>query len=623
MELVYDSDYSDYDDEHERKYPESQDGENRSVEEDDYDDTSSYITQRAAHQFRSRNLRRREKTAYLEKNASLTAQRSNLERDIRLQFFDTKIAGLRQAAAQASTDSLSMELSFQKESKSLSSQLIEFRSKTSKLRKQLQHLIGDQANDNKGGLNGNDFNGDLKDNDIESLHMIFDHLESDISTFKRKGRSRYQELQQKEKKLNKELQDFQLRCENWDTEVSSILRDASKFCTPPSKKSGSSSSGGSRKMTKTSSSRPNSRPSIIVDIEREMEHIGGPTGGWDARDHATFLRLLSKYNLRSDAPTSTITTSCRSTASSPGTATHPDVYRRIQSMLSFALTKLPSYDTSQVKSHWKWYQKYTSLVDQKRRAVKEWRDSKKHSSMTPPCSNLSPSNYLTPEQKRTKINNRKLASLEKLRLESEKKKKQLQEWKKAKAREKRLKEEEEEQKLLKEKQRRLLLREERNILKEEIALYRLQREAEEAHQEAVQKVLATARGHVRGPPTSSEVIRKRYARDMRKIEEKKEKKRNDLLLQKEKEKKRLEITRKVNSKVLHDFNRLTRHTTASAHNSLTPETLDELEAKRKAQHGGHNGKLYGHTGAELSRGRTYAMSKASTLKVPSWRRLAK
>ena len=234
---------------------------------------------------------------------------------------------------------------------------------------------------------------------------------------------------------------------------------------------------------------------------------------------------------------------------------------------------------------------------------------------------------MTPEQKRTERQQVKAKTLEKLRRESAAKKRQLSAWKLARSKEQALKEQEQVDAMEKEKRKRRRQGEERTVQKEEIAMYRLQREAEVAHQTAVQKVLATARGHVvpgaRVVSTSSNAIRQRHARDMLKMQEKKNVQAKKSRVAQEKRAKRLEITKNVNKRVNCDFDRLTRHTTASAHNALTPEKLDQLDVQRKSQHGGHNARLYGHTGAEFSRGRTYTMSKASTLKVPAWRKAAR
>ena len=97
MELLnYDSSgsnyYSDHSSDEDQFYSSDGEAESRS------------ITHRAARQYRSRNVLRKEKTLYFEKNASLLAQRANLERDLRLQFFETKVPALRQAAAQASNE---------------------------------------------------------------------------------------------------------------------------------------------------------------------------------------------------------------------------------------------------------------------------------------------------------------------------------------------------------------------------------------------------------------------------------------------------------------------------------------------------------------------------------------
>ena len=40
------------------------------------------------------------------------------------------------------------------------------------------------------------------------------------------------------------------------------------------------------------------RPAALINIERKIENDGSATGGWTARDHALFLRML-QYQLRS------------------------------------------------------------------------------------------------------------------------------------------------------------------------------------------------------------------------------------------------------------------------------------------------------------------------------------
>ena len=637
MQLAYSSDDEDFT-QYESKYDSS---------ELEQHNTSHART--VATKFKSRNAIRQAKTTFFEKSTTLQKQRSNLERDIHNSFFSTKNPELRHAAAQASTESREMNATFQKESHKLATQLIEFKNKTDRLRKQLQRLVHDQTTEDQGTHHANA----LRPEEVDSLHSTFDHLESELALFKREGRSRYQELQRKERTLIEELDTFQERSKRWDTTTSDILREAARYSTPSksaaNRTNASSVSGRANSNKRTSSRRPTARPIEIINIERQIEETGGTNGGWDSRDHATFLRLLSRYSLRTDAPSSTsISTSpsisfssktsnnskARSSAASPGTA--PDMNtdlnrkRKVISMLKYAGTKLMHISDTDIKQHWVWYTKYTSLITKKRNAVQQWREKRAQSSSgpssatTPPSSPSSTSaSFTTPEQRRSARALKNQATSERLRKESDQKKQQLNEWKETRENEKRVAQEKEKNRLNEMKRNRRRANEDREIQKEEIAMYRLQREAEAAHQKAVQKVLATARGHVRGPPTSSETIRQRHARDMKKIMIRKEKKELALHAKQEKERKRLDITRNVNKKATKDFARLTRHTTASAHNALTPEELDDLETKRKTTHGGHNANLFGHTGAELSRGKTYAMSKASSLKVPSWRKIAR
>ena len=117
-------------------------------------------------------------------------------------------------------------------------------------------------------------------------------------------------------------------------------------------------------------------------------------------------------------------------------------------------------------------------------------------------------------------------------------------------------------------------------------------------------------------------VRRRHERNMAKVRKKQEDKAR-AEEEKARRKARLEkITEKVNKRVASDFSRLTRHTTASAHNVLTHDSLDEMEEQRRRNMGGHRAKYSSHTGAEFSRGTTFTFAKASSLKVPKWRKVA-
>jgi hypothetical protein len=650
MELAYSSDdsFDSYDDE----YIENDGTDHRetSAKNDEVE-----VAHRAARQFRSRNASKREKTIFFEKNASLIQQRSNLERDLRLQFFETKIPELRSSAAHASTEARAMDASRQKESRSLSTQLSDFQMKTKRLSRQLQRIVQDQQSSSSGptgasetstsasasaSASASETGFSLRPDEVQSLHSTFDHLESVLASFKRDGRQRYQELQRNERELTIELEEFLERSQAWDT-TSDVSREVARFTTPSkqirrsvSSSTSSSSRGGSRGG---STSNTTTRPLVILNIEKKIIELGGTTGGWDARDHATFLRLLSRYHLRMDVSSSVVS---GSTAPSPGTSsssTSIDRQRRIESMLNFSVTKLPHVDTSEVRQHWKWYMKHAALIEKKRKAVKDWRENRRTpSSSASSLSNFSPSSSSSSSSsssfsdseernsiRRGKKEKRRLEEVARLGRASALKKVQLMKWREEKEVEKKMEERKQMEKKEQEIRRRKQAKENSAAKKEEIAMYRLQREAEAAHQKAVQKVLQTARGHVRGPPPSADMLRKRHERDMLKLKEQKRAKEKQEMEKKRKENKRFEITRTVNQRVRKDFNRLTRHTTASAHNALTPEKLDERFTARNRTHGGHNATLYGHTGAELSRGKTYGMSKASTLKVPTWRKAAR
>ena len=73
----------------------------------------------------------------------------------------------------------------------------------------------------------------------------------------------------------------------WDEiVVASSAKKARKFKTPVKDK------------TVRSIRSNDKRPIELINIERKIDNDGKATGGWTARDHALFLRILSKYQLR-------------------------------------------------------------------------------------------------------------------------------------------------------------------------------------------------------------------------------------------------------------------------------------------------------------------------------------
>eukprot|EP00946_MAST-07B_sp_MAST-7B-sp1_P002309 g2309.t1 len=591
------------------------------------------VSKRAARLFWSRREVLQQKSAWLAKAEHLRKQRANLERSCFKQFFETRTAGLRADVQKLSSEHRLLEGGHTKESRAIASQLSGFREKTMRLRRQIKSVASDLTlSSAAAGSPSRQLDENRQRQLMEDLHATFDALESDVADFKRKGRSRYQELQHEERLLEREMAQFAERCQHWDAagtdSSSNILREL---------KAGRGGRGTPQLDRHPASamatpSPAKSRPQEIVDIERRIEELGGRTGGWDSRDHATFLRLLSRYNLRQ--PVTTRMSDSGKAAPSPGSAViafNVDE-RRVQSMVSYAATKLPHLSVNSnsdaedaVRAHWEWFQEFSSLEEQKREAVKRWREQRNKPRSTTKAT-PSPSSFTTPRRTSTEASTRKhtasSSAWEKRKRESDRKKKELAEWKAKRAAaaaraEAEKKSEEREARLARKR-----AAAQRAADKEEIAMYRLQREAAEAHQQAVARVLATARGQAPGPPTSGRVLRERHERNMAKVRKKREEKAR--LKNEEKERKaRLEkITEKVNKRVAPDFSRLTRHTTASAHNVLTHEKLDRMEEQRRQNMGGHRATYSSHTGAELSRGKTFTFAKASSLKVPKWRRVA-
>jgi hypothetical protein len=678
---------------------------------------STTVGKRAARLFWSRREVLQQKSGWLDKTAALRKRRSDLERGCCKQLFETRTAGLRAAAQELGGEHRKLEQAREKMHEKIAAQLTCFREKTVRLRRQIQSVVREipaGVGVRRGGAQTIQ-NAEMSSAAasparrpppdehrqrrlLEGLHATFDALEADVATFKREGRGRYQELQHEERVLEREVAQFAERCRHWDAagadSCSAILRElklaggdggrgedhhraGSEMATPSpgrrsrggARRSGRgtcSSSAQSATSSASSASSASSRPQEIIDIERRIEELGGRTGGWDSRDHATFLRLLSRYNLRQAVTVGTTTTGsgkkkqiyASTTAPSPGSAASAtDVdQRRVQSMVSYAATKLShlSVDISSidenhgsdngrnstssetedaVRAHWEWFQEFSSLEEQKRTAVKRWREQRSRPrSSTSADSTTSPSSFVTPRgaapakkgsaSSFSSSSSLASAAWERRKRESDRKKQELAEWKAQRAAataraDAEKKSEEREARLARKR-----AAAQRAADKEEIAMYRLQREAADAHQQAVAKVLATARGRAPGPPTSGRALRRRHERNMAKVRKKQEDKAH-AEEEKARRKARLDkITEKVNKRVATDFSRLTRHTTASAHNVLTHESLDKMEEQRRRNMGGHRATYSSHTGAEFSRGTTFTFAKASSLKVPTWRKVA-
>ena len=190
-----------------------------------------------------------------------------------------------------------------------------------------------------------------------------------------------------------------------------------------------------------------------------------------------------------------------------------------------------------------------------------------------------------------------------------KNKKAILEWKREKAAKARAKQEKKEKQETKKVLKRRKEREDRMMLKESIAMYKLQKEAEKAQRAAVREVILTARGKgTRRRPPSSETLRRNHERNMRELQFKKAKGEYKKREQMERKERLDRLANSVAPKAIHVD--VTRMTTAALRRRKTSTELDRAEEMRK-QSRAHSTKYHSRTGAEHSRGKYYTFASFS------------
>ena len=114
------------------------------------------------------------------------------------------------------------------------------------------------------------------------------------------------------------------------------------------------------------------RPAALINIERKIENDSA-TGGWTARDHALFLRMLSKYQLRSVVHW-LVEKSKGEEEDMP--LLSRGLEGRVMDMLHNLAERLPTRTIEQIRSHWKWHSAHECRLEKKKQLVREWRAAK-------------------------------------------------------------------------------------------------------------------------------------------------------------------------------------------------------------------------------------------------------
>lgn len=122
-------------------------------------------------------------------------------------------------------------------------------------------------------------------------------------------------------------------------------------------------------------------PPAVAECDRFEAAYGGPTGGWDAADHAIFTRIRAAYE-STNAHTAEADAAA-STELSPALRTL---------FLGRAVAELPTRSAAEIETHEVWYAQHARLAAAKRQAIREWRERRAAEAAAPPRVLVEPAN---------------------------------------------------------------------------------------------------------------------------------------------------------------------------------------------------------------------------------------
>lgn len=444
---------------------------------------------------------------------------------------------------------------------------------------------------------------------LDKLKELMETAEGEISAFKRQNRPRFEKLLADEIRLTQEIDAFHDKFRRGLARSSrgvNVSKQASKKSAKAPSKTVSS------RLTSHARPMSSSAKKTIEDIDAEIADNGGSNGGWDPRDHATFLRLVSRNRVTP--------AQLRRIDAGAAIADMPNVGAVVKS----ALDDIPAQMERNVVSHIRWYARYTCLLARKKEAVKEWkqqRNAMEHRGQAHRARKMESSQKRTDEESKA----RKAVHRERWRSDQKEKKRAVDEWKREKEARARL--EEERQEIARKEKHEAYMRQtqKRQAQKDAIARHKIEKEAMRAHREAKERretEILKQRRRVTTKATREEM----RIRDMDYVKRKKE-----LLRRKrEKETRREKILEayKTSSTRIRDApkarsnpSRLTGDTVASKAQRLSEAELERL-AERRIVQGAHES-VVPSTGRISAGSKSYGIGIGSNVggrAMPSWRK---
>uniref|UniRef100_A0A2C9LG35 Coiled-coil domain-containing protein 112 n=1 Tax=Biomphalaria glabrata TaxID=6526 RepID=A0A2C9LG35_BIOGL len=165
---------------------------------------------------------------------------------------------------------------------------------------------------------------------VEKLKMIMEEIEGTISTFKEQQKVKYDELMRFERTFFQELEQLESKFESWNQASESEI----KISSAPSARSLASDMDVTKNL-----------PPEVAAFDKFVAQSGGHRGGWDEHDHQTFVRYRNMYKGRIV-------------------------------FLDHVKPLLPVRTESEIREHETWYQEYLFLKDNKKYAIRKWREKK-------------------------------------------------------------------------------------------------------------------------------------------------------------------------------------------------------------------------------------------------------
>ena len=168
---------------------------------------------------------------------------------------------------------------------------------------------------------------------IDLLKSLMEQIDNSISSFKEDYHTTYEQLNDEEKLLTKEIDIYDKKIIAWSNNVNENVNTTG-------------TGGGGGNISKIINQ--NSDSSLlkeVVEFDKFLLTNGGHNGGWEEIDHNLFLKIRNKYKAKIE-------------------------------FLDEAESMIAIKSRQQIEEHEEWYKKYLALNESKKEAIKKWRQTK-------------------------------------------------------------------------------------------------------------------------------------------------------------------------------------------------------------------------------------------------------